>query len=142
MNMTERGKASTYVYDDFIEELQDIASEHNWHDAPVNLSSQCNQIDACGLDTGICMVVEILEGVVQIIAALALRADGCGFRGGGICFGTGRGGLFVYGLLLLIDRIRGGGHCVSGAERRDGNSSTEELEINDKDNNRNSLLGR
>lgn len=42
-NITERAwEFQNYIYDDFIDELQDIASEHNWHDAPIDLSSQCS----------------------------------------------------------------------------------------------------
>lgn len=41
--MTERAwEFQSYIYDDFIDELQDIASEHNRHDAPIDLSSQCS----------------------------------------------------------------------------------------------------
>jgi len=75
-----RGGAASYVEDDFVEELQRVTQEHEWHDVPVDLAAQGGQIDWPGSGVGIPVGIEILPGLVE--AALGrvvdLDVDGLG----------------------------------------------------------------
>ncbi len=77
--------AASHVEDNFVEELQRVTQEHEWHNVPVDLAAQGCQIDWPCAVVGIPMGIEILPGLVETALRRVVNVDVDGLGLGLLC---------------------------------------------------------